>query len=29
MKTKLFEYQEKIVNEQSNRKSVNLFMGMG
>lgn len=29
MKTKLFDYQEKIVNEQSNRKSVNLFLGMG
>ena len=29
MKTKLFDYQEKIVNEQSKRKSVNLFLGMG
>ena len=29
MKTKLYNYQEKIVNEQKNNKSVNLFMSMG
>lgn len=29
MRTKLFDYQQKIVDEQSKRKSINLFMGMG
>ena len=29
MKTKLYNYQEKIVEQQKNRKSVNLFLSMG